>query len=398
MLPIRDGDQRIVAALILIGAHPAQFDGMWMRHFCAGLAEAQGRLWIQRRASAGAVVVPETTASAWRRRLFTGGLRMHYQPLVDLRDGRPVGAEALARLEQEDGALIPPGRFLSVLGARDMDELFRLGLAEALEQAALWDQAGLRLGVSLNLAPSTLARPDCVFWVREALGRARVAPARLTLEITEDQALGRPEEGAAAAIAALAELGVGLAMDDLGSGFSSLHRLRSLPFGTVKLDQELMLDARRVPDRSIHFIGSLVQLGRDLEIEVVAEGLESEDLVEAAVGAGRACRPGLRAGPADARRGGAGLGAGFPLDHRPRRAAHPAGRARQHVARDACGRGAGNAGGNLPDHPVSWKRAACWARRSTRATTGCMCWRPRMAAPARAIGPRRPCSNPNWRG
>ena len=282
VMPIRDGDHRIVAALILIGAHPAQFDGMWIRHFCAGLAEAQGRLWVQRRAAARAVVVPETTAAAWRRRLFTGGLRMHYQPLVDLRDGRPVGAEALARLEQEDGVLIPPGRFLPVLGARDLDELFRLGLAEALEQAALWEQAGLRLGVSLNLPPSTLGRPDCAFWVRAALGRARVAPARLTLELTEDQALGPPDEGATAAIAALAELGVGLAMDDLGSGFSSLHRLRSLPFGTVKLDQELMLDARRAPDRSMHFIGSLVQLGRDLDINVVAEGLESEDLIEAA--------------------------------------------------------------------------------------------------------------------
>jgi diguanylate cyclase (GGDEF)-like protein len=279
-LPLRDNDDRIVAVLNLIGAWPGQFEIMWMRHFCLGLVQALSRLWQQRRGAA-VTVVPETTAAAWRRRLFTGGLRLHYQPLVDLRHGHVYGVEALARLEQEDGTLIPPGRFLPLLGARDLDELFRLGLSESLQQAMAWDDAGLRLRVSLNLPPATLVRPDCAFWVREALARAGIMPERLALEITENQELADPELSAAA-IVALGRLGVLLVMDDLGAGFSSLDRLRSLPFSAVKIDQGLIRGVRAAPDRTMHFVGALVRLAHDLEIRSVVEGLETPDLVEAA--------------------------------------------------------------------------------------------------------------------
>ena len=78
---------------------------------------------------------------------------------------------------------------------RDLDRLFRLGLAEALSQVGRWEAEGVALDVALNLAPSTLLRPDCTFWVREALERARVAPGRLSLEITEDQGLSASDHG-----------------------------------------------------------------------------------------------------------------------------------------------------------------------------------------------------------
>ena len=282
VMPVRDAEDRPVAALILLGATPGQFVSMWMRHFCLGMAQGLALLWRQRRGAAQAVVVPETTAAAWRRRLFAGGLRLHYQPLVDLRSGRPVKAEALARLEQDDGTIVGPVQFLPVLGARDLDELFRLGVAEALRQAVRWEAEGLTLGVTVNLAPSTLARPDCATWVRDALRETPLPPGRLSLEITEDQALSEADEATAATLAALARLGVTLAMDDLGSGYSSLQRLRALPFRTVKLDQGLLHGVLRAPARTISFIGALVHLARDLEIEVVVEGLESVDMVEAA--------------------------------------------------------------------------------------------------------------------
>ncbi|MGH7040794.1 MAG: EAL domain-containing protein, partial [Acetobacteraceae bacterium] len=205
-----------------------------------------------------------------------------YQPLVGLRDGLPVKAEALARLVQDDGTIIAPAQFLPVLGGRDLDELFRLGLAEALAQAVRWEMEGLALGITVNLAPSTLARPDCATWVRDALRATPLAPGRLSLEITEQQALSEADGAPAASLAALARLGVSLAMDDLGSGYSSLQRLRALPFRIAKLDQGLLRGALRAPARTISFIGALVQLGRDLEIEVVVEGLESADMVEAA--------------------------------------------------------------------------------------------------------------------
>ena len=155
-------------------------------------------------------------------------------------------------------------------------------LTEALRQVSGWEADGLSLGVSVNLAPATLARPDCVRWVRDALRATGVAPGRLCLEITEDQALSETDETSAATLVALAQLGVSLAMDDLGSGYSSLRRLRALPFRVVKLDQGLVHGVLRSPVRTVSFIGALVQLGRDLEIEVVVEGLESPDMVEAA--------------------------------------------------------------------------------------------------------------------
>jgi diguanylate cyclase (GGDEF)-like protein len=282
VLPVLNTDERPVAALILLGAAPGQFLAPWMRHFCAGVARNMGLLWRQRRRAATAAVVPETTASAWRRRLFAGGLQMHYQPLVGLRDGQMVKAEALARLAQDDGTLVQPAQFLPVLGGRELDELFRLGLSQALRQLAHWDEEGLSLSVTVNLAPSTLARPDCALWVRDALRDTGVAAARLSLEITEDQALNEAGDSASARLAALARLGVELAMDDLGSGYSSLQRLRALPFRSVKLDQGLWRGVRRSPTRTVSFIGALVQLGHDLEIEVVAEGLESAEMVEAA--------------------------------------------------------------------------------------------------------------------
>ncbi|HUY02904.1 MAG TPA: EAL domain-containing protein, partial [Rhodocyclaceae bacterium] len=279
-VPVHDLDNRPVAMLILFGAFPNQFEAAWARHVCADFAQELSLLWHQHQKIAAATVIPEKTAVAWRQRLFAGGLVMHYQPIVDLRTGKPTKVEALARLVLEDGQVIAPGQFLLFLGMRDLDAVFRLGLAEALGQTARWEAEGLSLGVTVNLAPSTLVQPDCVLWVRAALERARIAPERLSLEITEDQ--GLDAEAAAAVMAALTGLGVNVVLDDLGAGYGSLQRLRRLPFRTAKLDQSLVEDIRGAPDRPLSFMGALVQLGHDLEVEIVVEGLETEDLVEAA--------------------------------------------------------------------------------------------------------------------
>lgn len=278
-VPVHDMDNRPVAVLILFGAVPNQFEAAWARHVCADFAQGFSLLWHQHQKVAAAVI-PESTAVAWRHRLFAGGLVMHYQPIVDLRTGKPTKVEALARLVLEDGQVIAPGQFLPLLGMRDLDELFLLGLAEALGQTARWDAEGLPLGVTVNLAPSTLVQPDCVLWVRAALERAQIAPDRLSLEITEDQGLAAGS--AAATITALAGIGVNVVMDDLGAGYGSLQRLRRLPFRTAKLDQSLVEDIRGAPERPLSFMGALVQLGHDLGVKIVVEGLETEDLVEAA--------------------------------------------------------------------------------------------------------------------
>jgi len=281
VLPVRDTHGRAAFVLALFGAYPGQFEALWMRQFCIGLMQRLTLIWQQSRVKS-AEVVPETTAETWRQRLFSGGLEMYYQPLVNLRTGQPSKVEALARLVLGDGGVVAPGQFLPVLGEHELDLLFRLGLAQALRQITVWDDAGVHLDVSVNLPPATLLQPDCPLWVRDALAAAGIAPQRLYLEIMETGRVDENDGGRDAILHRLSRLGVRIVMDDLGSGYSSLQRLRLLPFHAVKIDQSLVRDVWRDPIRVLGLIGALVQLGRDLELDVVVEGLESDDLVEAA--------------------------------------------------------------------------------------------------------------------
>ncbi len=280
-LPVQDRHGRPVFVLVLLGAYPRQFESVWMRQFCTGIQQRLSLLWQQTEAGANEVI-PEFVAERWRAHLFSGGLQMHYQPVINLATGKPYQVEALARLVLEDGRVLLPGQFLPALGESELDLLFRLGLAQALRQIRDWQEAGLSLDLSVNLPPTTLLRPECALWVEEALAEAGVAAKRLCLEIMETGHLDREAAMRDATLGRLAALGTRIAMDDLGAGYSSLQRLRQLPFHTVKIDQSLVRDVRQDPIRVLGFIGALAKLGRDLELDVIIEGLESDELIEAA--------------------------------------------------------------------------------------------------------------------
>jgi EAL domain-containing protein (putative c-di-GMP-specific phosphodiesterase class I) len=174
-----------------------------------------------------------------------------------------------------------PSHFLPWFGAADLTRLFRAGLSQSLQQLASWDAQGIRLNLGVNLPLDVMLQPDCSLWIGTALAAARIAPDRLYLEILEGGEFddGDRRDGA---VRQLAAVGVRLVMDDLGSGYSSLLRLRTLPFHTVKIDQGLVREAGKDPERVIGFVGALVQLAQSLGLWVVVEGLESPDLVEAA--------------------------------------------------------------------------------------------------------------------
>uniref|UniRef100_E6PJG4 EAL domain-containing protein n=1 Tax=mine drainage metagenome TaxID=410659 RepID=E6PJG4_9ZZZZ len=216
-----------------------------------------------------------------RDRLYRGALELHYQPVVDLRSGKPDLVEALARLRMADGTLASPVEFLPGFGGAELVRLFQDGLHQTLAQLQAWDAQGLKLVVSLNLPPAVLVQRECAIWVQQALLEHGIAPSRLRLELLETEEVcdaSRRDR----AVAAIAGLGVPLVMDDLGSGYSSLLRLRTLPFSVVKIDQGLVREAPRDPLRVIGFIGSLVRLAQSLDLRVVVEGLESPALVETA--------------------------------------------------------------------------------------------------------------------
>lgn len=205
---------------------------------------------------------------------------MYMQPIIRLFDGTLRRVEALARLTLADGTVVPPDSFVQQLSSNDLDELFRIGLNDALGWVARWEQDGLALDVSVNLAPSTLRHPRCTRWVANALRRHGLAPNRLSLELLETQELD-----AAASRSVLEELtglGVGLALDDLGSGHSSLKRLAQLPFDSIKIDRGLLAGVATKPVETLSLIATLSQMGRDMGAAVVLEGIENAGLAEAA--------------------------------------------------------------------------------------------------------------------
>jgi diguanylate cyclase (GGDEF)-like protein/PAS domain S-box-containing protein len=229
--------------------------------------------------AAASPAVSSALAQEYRNKLFDGGLRMYFQPIINLRTNDVHCLEALTRLVLEDGTLVPASHFLSLLSTEETNALLRAGLDEALSQLNAWNAHGIRVGVSLNLSPSTLINPDCARWVAAALNRHNMAPDRLTLELLETHSAD--EESHRRGIQELLDLGVGMALDDLGSGHSTLKRLTALPFKTVKIDSQLLRQFTTSPIKTMTFLTTMIQMGQDMGWAMVAEGLEDASLTEA---------------------------------------------------------------------------------------------------------------------
>ncbi|WP_346924717.1 EAL domain-containing protein [uncultured Arthrobacter sp.] len=256
--------------------------GWW--ELAGNTAEASGPLGSQpgTEAPGGMRAEPDPAgkaAAAYKERLFAGGLEMFMQPAVDLDAGGVHLFESLARLRLEDGSFLPPAAFLQHLNAAETDRLFRLGLDQVLACLAGWDGLGLSARVSVNIAPSTLLDPACPRFVEEALRRYAIAPERLVLELLETENMDW--DLLHGPLNRLVKLGVGLAMDDLGAGYSSLKRLSMLPFTAVKIDRDMLTGLRTSPLETLSLIATLVQIGRDFDMTVVAEGLEDLGMTEA---------------------------------------------------------------------------------------------------------------------
>ncbi|MDY0329466.1 MAG: EAL domain-containing protein [Thiomonas sp.] len=280
-VPLTDRNGRVVVVLNLYGGYPAMFERSAARSFLDNLGQTLNRAWQRLHAPTRQQPVPVALRQRWRSSLFDHGLEMHLQPVVDLQTGQPYAVEALARLRMDDGSLAMPGQFLPWFGHAELSRLFYGGLQQTLAHLARWDTADLRLNLSLNLPLDVLLQESCRHRVESALRQAGVAAERLSLEMLESAEFDDPQRRDDA-VRDLAATGVQLVMDDLGSGYSSLLRLRTLPFHTVKIDQGLVREAGRDPEQAIGFIGALVQLAQSLGLWVVVEGLETPDLVEAA--------------------------------------------------------------------------------------------------------------------
>ncbi len=299
-IPVAPDAQRADMVLLMLGAFPRQFEASPMEPFLQGVQRRWRELRATRLRRLPHAVLQQDVAQSWRERLFAGGLEMHVQPIIDLRSGSLRKVEALARLRQPDGAVVSPALFLPLLGNAELDRLFRLGLEQSLALVRDWDAQGLRVDLSLNLPPSTLLAPDCARWIDDALKASAIEPQRLALELLESDAFD--DALLLEAIGRLQPLGVCLAMDDLGAGYSSLKRLFTLPFDTLKIDQGVTAQLRAQPLDTLRLIATLIQVGHDMRRAVVVEGLEDAGMVEAArelgaqQGQGYAWSPPLPAG------------------------------------------------------------------------------------------------------
>jgi predicted signal transduction protein with EAL and GGDEF domain len=210
-----------------------------------------------------------------RGALANDELRLRYQPAVELGSGRVVGVEALLRWEHPELGLLEPDSFIPL--AEQTGLIVSLGewvLAEACRQLSEWGLEALT--VAVNVSPRQLASPGLVEAVTSALEEADLLPSRLCLEITESAVIADPEV-AVAKLHRLKGLGVRLAVDDFGIGYSSLASLRELlPVDALKIDRLFVngLDTN-ADDRAI--VESVIRLARSLDLDAVAEGVETAD-------------------------------------------------------------------------------------------------------------------------
>lgn len=216
-----------------------------------------------------------TLSARLRRALAQEELVLHYQPIVELEDGRPAGVEALLRWDDPDRGLIAPLDFIPIAEATGLIVPIGAWVAEAAcRQAAAWRDLGLDMDVGFNVSPVQLGRGDFAGQVAQIIERTGAPPGGIVVEVTESVAMeGGPETDQV--LERLADLGIAVAVDDFGAGHSSLTRLRRLEIGSLKIDRALLEGVPGDPAAAA-VVSATLALAEALGIPTVAEGVETE--------------------------------------------------------------------------------------------------------------------------
>lgn len=209
------------------------------------------------------------------RALDCGGLALHFQPQIDCRTGRCVGAEALLRWPSAKSGPVAPTQTIDIAERLGVGPQFtRWILHQACRSAAEFARLGVVVETSINLTAADVGDPELPLAVRNALDLWHLEPRLLKFELTESAMLAN-EAVSARIMASLCELGVSTSIDDFGTGYSSVILLKKLPLNELKLDRSFVASAvHSHQDREI--VRSLILLAHSLQLEVVAEGVEDE--------------------------------------------------------------------------------------------------------------------------
>jgi predicted signal transduction protein with EAL and GGDEF domain len=210
-----------------------------------------------------------------RRALARDELRVHYQPFVDAGTGRVVGHEALVRWQHPERGLVMPGEFIPL--AEETGLILAIGewvLREACRWATFIGSPARELQVAVNLSPRQFNDPKLAQMVAKALKDTGLPPRLLELEVTETLAMQHTDI-TLSTLKRLKQLGVSIAIDDFGTGYSSLAYLKRFPVDKVKIDRTFVAEAPIDRDQAA-IVSAIVALAHALQIEVIAEGVESE--------------------------------------------------------------------------------------------------------------------------
>jgi len=228
-----------------------------------------------------------------RLAIQAGQLCLHYQPKVDARSGRIVGAEALVRWQHPERGLIPPGRFIPLAEQSGLiTPLTDWVLHAACNSLRRWADQGLReVPLSVNLPASSLADAGLPRQLDGLMQHYRLRPASLMLELTETMVM-RDVESTIDVLGRLRDRGFGLSLDDFGTGHSSLSHLKRLPMSELKIDRTFITDVAR-GGRDSALATAIVTLGSELGLQVVAEGVETAEQSAFLLGRGCALQQGF---------------------------------------------------------------------------------------------------------
>jgi len=243
-------------------------------------------MYTAKRASGGyAVYASEHDRSSVRRITLLGELRraieleelvLYHQPTYDLRSGHIVGTEALLRWQHPQHGLMLPGEFIDLAEVSGLiQQLTRFVIERAITTASTWPTDRASLTVSVNLSVRNLYDPDLPRWLHRLLTDTGFPASRLTLELTESQMMDDPQL-AVELLGELQALGLHTSIDDFGTGQSSLAYLKHLPIDELKIDRSFVAGMRS-NDSDATIVHSIIELGHNLGLTIVAEGVEDED-------------------------------------------------------------------------------------------------------------------------
>jgi len=250
------------------------------------LRHADVAMYIAKRARRGyAVYAPRQDDHDAARLVLTAELRhaighdelvLHFQPKIDLRIGKTIGVEALVRWRHPKRGLMPPDQFIPAAEENElMRPLTRWVLDRALRQCRLWLESGLDVGVAVNLSGRDLLDANLPATTKELLGTWRIDPGKLNVDLTESSILA---PAAIETLKHLGTIGIGLALDHFGTGFSSLAHLKRLPFREIKIDRSFIAGMSGGEGSSI--VRPMIDLGHSMGLKVVAAGVEDQGTLD----------------------------------------------------------------------------------------------------------------------